>query len=267
MLSGIVLAKNEGKNIQRCLKSLDFCDEILVIDDNSTDKTVKVAERLKAKVYTRPLNNDFGGQRNFGLQKARGKWVLFVDADEVVSNKLAKEIKNKLATNDTAIAGPFVANGYFFKRIDFFLGKWLRHGEIGGIRILRLAKKNSGIWKRKVDEIWEIKGKTKVFDNPLLHFSHQELKEFLESISERSTLNARQFFEEKKKMSAIEWLKPLMKFLNNYFLKFGFLDGTNGFVFATLMSFHSFLVRGKLYLMEKNRVSRSCFSSRVNKVE
>jgi len=244
MLSGVVLTKNEEQNIKDCLSCLSFCDEILVVDDNSTDGTVKIAEKLGARVLKRPMENDFSSQRNFGLEEAKGDWILFIDADERVSEELANEIKKEINQSSSY-------NGFYFKRIDFFINKWLKHGEIGSVRILRLARKNAGKWQRSVDEIWKIKGKTKTLKNPLLHYSHPSLSSFLQSINERSSLNARQFYKENKKVSFIDWLKPVAKFIWNYFFLFGFLDGISGFVFAVLMSFHSFLTRGKLYLLWK----------------
>jgi len=94
-ISAIVLAKNEEKNIADCLKNLKWCDESIVIDDNSTDETVKIAEKNNAKVYSRSLDN-FSNQRNFGITKASGEWMLFVDADERVSGALAFEISKYL---------------------------------------------------------------------------------------------------------------------------------------------------------------------------
>lgn len=263
MISAVILTKNEEKNIKECLDGLRWCDEILVIDDNSTDETMKMAEEHKARAIRRSLNGNFAQQRNFGLEKASGEWIFFVDADEKVSVNLAKEIQR--VTHDSTIVKQRV-NGFYFKRIDWFAGGWLKHGEVGGIggvggvKILRLARKDAGKWVRCVDEKWEVKGKTKILKNPLLHYSHPNLTDFLTSINERSTLNAKEFYKEGRRLTLIEWFKPLAKFTQNYFLRLGFLDGSAGFVFAVLMSFHSFLVRGKLYLLirreQKDKVDK-----------
>lgn len=275
MISAVVLAKNEERNLKDCLSGLSWCDEIIVIDDNSKDKTEIMAKRCGAKVMSHSLEGDFSRQRNFGLNMSKGGWIFFVDADERVSPALAEEIKKK--TRAVTIVTQRV-NGFYLKRRDFFMGRWLRHGEIGGwgkigriwgirdvgefggvegfgklggIKILRLAKKEAGLWSGKVDEKWMIKGKTETLVNPLLHYPHPRLAEFLESINERSSLNAQQFYKDGVKMGFLEWLKPLVKFVWNYFFLGGFLDGAEGFVFAVLMSMHSFLVRGKLYLLWK----------------
>ncbi len=244
MISAVVLAKNEEENIKDCLLGLRWCDEAVVIDDFSEDKTAENAEILGARVVSRHLRNDFSGQRNFALSLSKGDWILFVDADERVSEELSEEIKKE-------INSPSTADGYFLKRIDFFMGKWLKHGEIGKVRILRLGRKGCGEWKRSVDEVWEMNGRQKTFQNPLLHFSHPTLEEFLKSINERSSLNAFELYREGKRNSFFDWFKPSTKFIVNYIFRLGFLDGIAGFVFAVLMSLHSFMVRGKLYLLWK----------------
>lgn len=244
MISAVVLAKNEEKNIKECLSGLGWCDEIVVIDDFSDDKTAEIAGRLGAKVARRHLNGDFSGQRNFALSLSKGDWILFVDADERVSKELSGEIRKKISL-------PSAADGYFFERIDYFMGKWLKHGEIGSVRILRMGRKGWGKWERSVDEVWKVRGKLGTFKNPLLHFSHPNLDDFLKSINERSSLNARELYQKGRKNSFFDWFKPSVKFKVNYIFRMGFLDGVAGFVFAVLMSLHSFMVRGKLYLLWK----------------
>lgn len=243
MISAIVLTKNEEQNIEKCLKTLSWCDEVIVIDDFSEDKTAKIAKGLGAKVFGRALSSDFSAQRNFGLEKATQKWVLFVDADEQVTPQLRAEIQ-KAIKNDEVV-------GYFLRRKDFLFGKWLAHGETAKVKLLRLARKGAGEWRRQVDEVWEIKGRRQVLKNPLQHFPHPTIDEFLKNINFHSTLNARVFYEEGKRTSIFDWGKPLAKFFQNFIFRLGFLDGMPGFLLALLMSFHSFLVRSKLFLLWK----------------
>ena len=96
MISAIVLTHNDAKILRRCLISLAWCDEVVVVDDESTDETVSVAKKQGATVVTHPLHNDFAAQRNFGVSKAKNDWILFVDSDEVVTEDLKKEIKQML---------------------------------------------------------------------------------------------------------------------------------------------------------------------------
>jgi glycosyltransferase involved in cell wall biosynthesis len=244
MVSAIVLTKNEEKNIEDCLDTLSWCDEVIVIDDNSIDKTVALAKKKSAQVFIYPLKNNFSQQRNFGLEKAKGDWVLFVDADERVSSALWYEI---MEYTNNAINN---YSGFYLKRIDSMWGKFLRYGETGNITLLRLAKKDAGKWEGKVHEKWQIKGNTVVLHNVLSHYPHQTIKDFLKEINYYTDLRAAELFDNKVK---VRWSSiifyPKAKFILNYFLRLGFLDGLPGLVFALMMSFHSFLVRAKLWLL------------------
>src|SRR5260221_9799069 len=167
MISAVVLTKNEEKNIVDCLESLSFCDEILIVDDNSADRTVEISKGMNARVISHSLDNDFSKQRNFALDNVNNDWVLFVDADERVSKVLAREIDYVVAENRF--------DGFFVKRYDTIWGKLLKHGEIGDLRLLRLGKRDKGRWKGKVHEKWLIDGRTSGLRNFLYHFPHQSI--------------------------------------------------------------------------------------------
>ena len=192
-LSAVILAKNEEATIKDCLNSLSFCDERIVIDDYSTDKTVEIAKELGALIYKHPLDNDFARQRNFGLEKAKGDWVLFVDADERVNHSLQYEITSETSDPMNAMSG------YYIKRYDTIWGRKVTHGEIGSITLLRLGRKNAGKWIGKVHETWNIKGKRGVLTQKMDHFPHQSMKEFLKEINYYSTIRAEELLKMKKK--------------------------------------------------------------------
>lgn len=243
MLSVIVLTKNEEKNIGKCLKFLNWCDEIVVIDDYSEDKTVDISKQSGAKVIQHHLGNDFNKQRNFGLSQTKGDWILFIDADEIVTKELQEEIKKYLEVD--------WLNGCFIKRQDKFMGRWLKHGEPIKNRFLRLARRGTGRWLNKVHEIWQVREPTITLRNPLLHDGETSISSFINKIDYYSTLRASELATKKKKSNIGQIIfYPLGKFLQNYFLKLGFLDGIPGFSLAFLMSLHSILVRLKLYLNE-----------------
>lgn len=254
-LSAVVLTKNEEDRIEKCIKSLTFCEEIVVIDDFSTDGTVDKIKKLKSKsqkykpeikIFKRNLGENFSEQRNFGIKKARGDWVLFVDVDEVVSSALRKEIKEVVENEDH--------DGYYLKRVDKIWGGELKYGESGNIRLLRLARKNSGRWKRKVHEYWNVSGKTAILDNHLIHYPHQSIREFVSEISNYSKLHAVQNYKEGKRSNVIKIIfYPIFKFKFNYILKLGFLDGIPGFVAAVIMSFHSFLSWSNLWFLQHKK--------------
>ena len=253
MISAVVLTKNEEKNLKACLNSLNWCDEIIVIDDYSQDKTAKIAQKIGAKVFLHSLNHNYAQQRNFGLKKAKGDWVLFVDGDERISSALAEEIQtqnSKLKTqNDSVKLKANQPVAFYLKRKDFLFGKWLKYGETGKIRLLRLGRKNAGRWQGKVHEVWQVKGKTSQLKNPLLHYPHPTIKEFLEKIDYYSEIRVEELFQKGVRTNFFEvFAYPLAKFVNNYFCQFGFLGGLAGFLQAMMMSFYSFLVRSKLWL-------------------
>ena len=238
-ISAIVLTKNEEENIKECLESVLWCNELIVVDDFSDDETVKIAEKMRAKVFKRKLSGNFSSQRNFALSKASGDWVLFLDADERVSKDLALEMKKAIKENNFS--------GFYLKRKDIFFRKILDYGETGSIKLLRLAKRASGKWQRSVHEVWKVKGNIGILKNPLYHYSHPSISQFISQINKFSSLHAKELYRGGVRFKIFDLVcYPVGKFLLNYIIKRGFLDGSGGFIFAMMMSFHSFLARAKL---------------------
>ena len=242
VLSAIILTHNSSDTLLRTLESLTWCDEVIVVDDESSDDTVSIAKKAGATVFTHKTQDDFAAQRNWAMEKAKGDWILFVDSDEAVPPELASEIQ-RVDKN---------AQGYFIKRKDYLFGSWLAHGETGRVRLLRLARKGAGKWERPVHETWNIAGATGQLSHPILHYPHPNVAQFIDEINRYSTLNAR--YLHAQGIRASWWhisAYPKAKFFVDYFWYLGFLDGTAGAVVALMMSFHSFLTRAKLYLLQK----------------
>lgn len=185
---------------------------------------------------------DFALVRNKELAKANTPWVLFLDSDEVISQKLEAEIE--LAIKNTQVAA------YYIKRQDIFLGKYLKHGETGNAKFIRLARKDYGKWVRPVHEVWEGQGRVDTLTNPLLHYSHKSISSFLDKINLYSSIDAQYRFQSGKKsnLGKIAFY-PILKFILNYVFKLGFMDGVPGVIMAMMMSFHSYLTWTKLYLL------------------
>lgn len=246
-ISAVVITKNEESKIIDCIDTLDFCDEIIVVDDNSKDNTVQLIKNYKGKkiqIFQRSLDNNFSDQRNYALEKAKGKWVLFIDADEIVSSKLSEEIL--AVVNDDNISA------YSIKRKDTFLGVTLEYGETGSMSLVRLVRKNSGKWHGAVHEIWKTKGVTQELKNEISHNPHKNISQFIQKLNFYSTLRAQELYLQKNKSNLLLiCIYPLAKFTKNYIVLRGYKDGTVGFIHAVFMSLHSFLVRGKLYLLWK----------------
>lgn len=247
MISAIVLSHNSQASIKHCLAGLNFCSEIIVIDDHSSDKTVVMAQKAGAKVRSRQLNGDFAAQRNFGLTKAAGDWVLFIDSDEIIDRDLRFEIVKKIGNCSDNI------QGFYLKRKDRFLGKWLSHGETGQIKLLRLGKKNAGKWQGKVHETWLIRGKKASLKAPLLHQRQLTVAQFMTRLQNYAQVRAKELYGGGVKENwLMMWIKPISKFIENYVLRLGFLDGAPGLAMAYLMSWHSLLVRLWLKLYWRN---------------
>ncbi|MDO8269815.1 MAG: glycosyltransferase family 2 protein [Candidatus Levybacteria bacterium] len=240
-LSVVVLTHNDELRIVDCLECLSFADEIIIVDDNSTDRTIDLARQYTNLIYRRELQGNFASQRNFALNYVHNPWVLYVDSDEIISESLKNEILTKIKSG--------IANGYFLKRLDYMWGRKIIHGEAGGVRLMRLAKKGFGKWHGKVHETWKIGGRKDDLEASLLHIPHQSIADFVREVDSYSTLRADELFDNGKRSSVVTiFLYPVAKFVVNYFFKHGYKDGIPGFLYAMLMSFHSFLVRGKLYL-------------------
>lgn len=245
LLSVVILTRDEADNIARCLSSVSWCTDIILIDQ-STDDTVKIAKRLISTNHLRifPTDNatDFAQLRNFGLTKAKHEWVLFLDADEEVPEALYHEIQKTI---------PTTYDGFFLKRRDFFLGKWLAYGETQNIQLLKLGKKSAGRWKRAVHETWNIEGAIGHLSQPLNHYPHPTVAEFISRINRWTTLDAQVFYDAGVRST---WWKvicyPVGKFVRNYFFKQGYRDGMPGLIMSLCMSFHSFLTRAKLYMLQ-----------------
>ena len=241
MLNGVVLVRNEASNLPRCLESLKFCDEVIVVDDTSTDDSVKVAKKLGARVVFHPLADDYAQARNWAINQVKSGWILFVDADEVVTVPLEKEIKSMIKKIEY--------NGFFLPRRDYMWGKELKHGDVGHVQVLRLARKGAGQWTGRVHETWQIEGQVGRLKSHMNHYPHPTMDEFLRHINRYSTIRARELYENGIRSNLLQIIfYPILKFKYLYLVKLGFLDKTAGFVHAMTMVFYTFLVRGKLWL-------------------
>jgi glycosyltransferase involved in cell wall biosynthesis len=241
-ISIVILAKNEQSNIRACIKSALWADEVILIDDYSVDETAKIARKYGVKVFKRKLKSDFSAQRNFGLSNVNNMWAFFLDADEVICLKLRKEILDKIK-NDKF-------KGYFVTRRTVWKGRELKHGEWGKHKLLRLGQKNAGKWRRSVHEYWDIKESVGELNSPLFH-NKNNIAEIINNIEAQSELHATENNKEGKRASLIKIVgMPAAKFVKNYILEMGFLDGIYGFLYALLMSLHSFLAWSELWLRQ-----------------
>ena len=248
-ISLILLTKNESQNVSKWgtwVNKLKKVNELVVIDDNSTDDTVKIlkklqTKKLKVKVITHDLNNHFSAQRQLAIKNTTNNLILWFDADESPSDGLVDYINN-IDTHQY--------KNYAFKRADIFLGSTLHHGETAGQYFLRLFDKRYGYFSGSVHELWVSSKPTITVDQEIIHISHTTLKSFFTKINFYSDIRSKELYDSRVKVSLFQIIAyPLGKLIQNYIFKLGFLDGTPGIILAIGMSFHSFLVRAKLWCL------------------
>ena len=239
-LSAIILSRGESST-QNAIESVEFADEILVIQDSESSLELKSIP--KVKIIKHELAGDYSQQRNYAATQAKGDWLLYLDSDEVLTNELAREIQKIINSNHPS-------SSFYLKRRDFFWGKRLRFGETKTARetgFIRLVKKNSGNWQGQVHEKFVSEHRPGSINGYIDHFPHQTISEFLLSVNEYSSARAKELKNNGTQFSTLNMIfYPLGKFIYTYFIRLGFLDGAAGFVYSFMMSFHSFLVRAKL---------------------
>ena len=248
-LTAIVLTHNSEKTLPDCLRSISFAEKIIVFDNNSTDNTRNIARRAGAVVFKEPHEGNFAKQRNAAMKEAKTEWILFIDSDEEVTSELRADIMHVV---DSKRNEQQPEKAFYLKRRDFWRGKELKHGELAGAYnkgIIRLMRKGSGTWKGEVHETFEVRsGEVGRLNGFINHYPHPTISDFLKDINAYSTIRARELYKEKAEVTSFQIMAyPFGKFIYTYFLKLGILDGVGGFVYSFMMSFHSFLVRAKLY--------------------
>lgn len=258
-LSVVISAFNEEKKIEDCLKSVsDLADEIIFVDNTSTDKTLDIAKKYSPKVFTRKNNLMLNINKNFGFTKATGEWILNLDADERVTPKLAKEIKGAIidTSGDSSQAAPQndnVINGYWIPRKNIIFGKWIRSEMWWPDYQLRLFRKDKGKFPEKhVHEKIKVEGETSKLSHPLIHENYTSVSQFLYKMDKIYTEN-----EVKRIKSSgvnLEWIDairlPLNDFLKTFFAQKGYKDGLHGLVLSLLQAFYAEIIFVKIW--EKN---------------
>ncbi len=253
MISAVITTKNNADTLKKCLAGLSFCKEIIVIDSGSTDQTLKIAAHHSARIYH---NNwpGYGAQKNFGLSKANCKWLLFIDADEEVTNKLAREI--------VSVVNSPQYDFYWLKITTVFLGKKLNH--LYGHN-LRLFKKSKGLWNNSPvhEQVIDSSGNTLklkkspsgLVQEPLLHHSHNTVCSYLKKMRHYTSLDARKMHEHNTHRSGKKirpsfflptrlFARQLIKML---FYRRGLFDGFAGITWCLLSAYYEYEL-GKKYL-------------------
>ncbi len=225
-LSVVIITYNEEKYIGKCLDSLkQVADEIIIVDSFSTDDTLAICSHYEVKLYQNKFS-DFSSQRNLAMSMASMSHILFIDADEVLSEELIGEIR-KLKEEG------FKNQVYTLDRITNFCGKWIKHGMWYPDKIQRLVQRGIAKWTGDVHENLTFDtSPTKGFvKGHLLHYSYDSVGQLVEKLEKYTTIQSKQMFHQKKKATWIKiFINPVWAFISGYFIKLGFLDGWQGII-------------------------------------
>ncbi len=238
-ISVIIIAYNEEKNIQRCLESVKWADEIVVVDGFSDDRTEEICREYTERVFQAKWNG-FGKQKNLCAEKSSYKWVLNIDSDEVVSPELADEVRNLLSKEPKF---PL----YKVPRKNYFGSRWVRHGGWYPDHIARLYDKTQIAFSENLVHEGLTPGDRHGFlKSPLEHYSFRDMADYVERQNRYSSLSAEQNSSNGKEASWIDLVaKPPLAFIKTYFLKQGFREGFLGFFLAISASYYTFLKYAK----------------------
>lgn len=260
-LSVVISAYNEERRIKNCLESVKFADEIIFIDNSSTDATVDVAKKYTKKIFTQPNNLMLNVNKNYGFTKATGDWILYLDADEIVSDELQKEVQKVISGKDDF-------NGYWIPRKNFIFKKLIMHGGWYPDHQMRLFKKGQGKFEeRHVHEMINVNGKTEYLKEHLLHDNYESISQFLHKTTIIYAPNeADELIRKGYVFDFRDCFKfPSKEFISRFFARNGYQDGFHGLILAMFMSFYHFIVF--CFLWERNGFKDTQANKIVNFVE
>jgi glycosyltransferase involved in cell wall biosynthesis len=230
-LTACIITYNEADRIADCLRSLDFCEEIVVVDSHSTDDTRELAAALGARVIERDWPG-YRTQKQFAVEAASYDWVLCLDADERVSGRLRAEI---VALRARGFAG---AAGWSVPRITAYFGRFLWHGNAYPDRLVRLFDRRRGGWTGyEIHENTTVAGRVGRLHGHLEHYAYRSLSDHMNRMQRYADLMAQALYEHGRRCGLMRvLLNPAWRFVRGYLLRLGFLDGWRGLVFALVES-------------------------------
>lgn len=243
-LSAVLITRNAARQIEACLQSAAFADEIVVVDSGSSDATAEIALKYGARVISQEWLG-FGRQKQFAVEQARNDWVLCLDADERVSEALRASIS-------AALRNPS-AGAYRMARSNRFMGRYLRHGEGYPDWSLRLFDRRQARWSDDpVHEKVETETPVAALHGDLLHESAEELDVYLEKQNRYTTLQAQAMYLAGRRASVGQMIiSPLVRFIRFYLVRLGFLDGIPGLVHIVIGCGNSFMKYAKLLALQR----------------
>lgn len=250
-LSVIVITRNEEKNIRGCLESVKWANEIIVVDQSSTDKTVDISREYTDKVFVVESKGYCEPDRMFAISKTTSNWIFYIDADEIITPELEQEIRHVISKEHPEY------ECYYVPRKTHFLGKWIKGCGWYPAHVLRLFKKGTVNYSENIHHDGTTINTCGYLKNDLMHLSYKTLDEYFEKFNRYTSRLAQEEFEKGVKISNINFLlyfliKPLVWFLKKYFLQSGWKDGFIGFFISFSSGLVLFTTYTKLWEIQNN---------------
>lgn len=246
-ITAIIPTLNEEINIEQAIKSVDFADEIIVIDSYSSDNTVSLAKKHNVNLIMREFD-DYSSQKNYAIEKAKHNWIYVLDADERVTPKLKKEITEAVKTPNDLV-------GFNVFRTFYFAGKKLKYSGYQHDKVIRLFRKDKCQYNgKKVHERIKADGEVGFLNNKLEHYTYRNYNHFIEKLNRYAGIKAQILYEKGASVNAFHLLiKPPVRFIIHYFIKGGIFDGFPGFMVSIIMAYGVLTRYIKLWLLNHNR--------------
>lgn len=239
LLSVVVITRNEERNIKDCLESVKWADEIIIVDDNSSDKTVEIAQGYTDRIFHRKMDIE-GRHRNWAYAQARNSWVLSLDADERVTPELKEEMLK-------AIDNPGEFKGFIIPRRNYIGDYWVKYGGWYPSGQLKLFIKKEFRWEEaEVHPCAFLKGPVGNLKNDIIHYSYKNFEDFVNKMNKQTTLEARKWARDKRKMGFGRALhRAFDRFFRTYFRKKAYKDGLIGFMLSIFAGLYQILSYAK----------------------
>jgi glycosyltransferase involved in cell wall biosynthesis len=248
-VSVYVLTTNNRRTIARCLKSLSWAEELVVVDSFSQDGTYEISKQFTDKIFQRKWTGH-RDQYQYAADLTTRDWIMFVDADEEISLELAKEIRTELNRVEKDL------NGYFVYRRTYYLGRWIRYGGWYPDGEIRLYRRDKGRWEGELHARLVVDGKVGVLKNQYLHYTYENISDQIQTIDRYSETATNDMVNNSKAFRLVNLLfSPPFRFFKDYVLKLGLLDGMPGLIIAVSTAYYVFIKHAKLW--EHDLVSRS----------
>jgi glycosyltransferase involved in cell wall biosynthesis len=245
-VSVYVLTSNNRRTIERCLNSLYWAEELVIVDSFSNDGTYEICQRYTDKVFQREWKGHCD-QYQYAADLTTKDWIMFVDADEEISPELVEEIRMELARGARGL------DGFIVYRRTYYLGKWIQHGGWYPDYEIRLYRKEKGRWEGGLHAKVVVNGKVDFLKNHYLHYTYRDISDQIQTIDKYSRIAAEDMFRSGEKFSLFKLLfHPSFRFIKEYIMKSGFRDGLPGLVIIVSTMYYVFIKYAKLWELEKS---------------